>query len=203
MNELFEWVGKVVLSVGGAGVIIISISTFLAKFWTDYYMKKVSARYDKEMEEYKSQLTAELNKIKMMNDLSYEKKRISLEMKLHIFKEVVPLAVKVIDDAGQLGICLQAKKEDSTYNMPEVISANADDNWIEYHKLYTTYAGFIPVDIYDCFNKIGYDYANFSAEVLKNKCNHTYYTDELNQRLRKLKANEKVLLKLVRDYLDE
>lgn len=203
MNELFEWIGKVVLSVGGAGVIIISISTFLAKFWTDYYMKKATARYDKEMEEYKAQLTAELNKIKVLNDLSYEKKRLSLEMKLSIFKEIVPLAVKVIGGAVGLGLCLEVKNKDDSYILPEDVGERVNEYWIKYYDLYTTYAGFIPTEIYECFNEIGNDYANFSAEVLKNECNHTYYTDELRQKLRKLKANEKELLKLVRNYLDE
>lgn len=202
MNELFEWIGKVVLSVGGAGVIIISISTFLAKFWTDYYMKKVTARYDKEMEEYKAQLTAELNKIKVMNDLSYEKKRLAFEMKLPIFKEIVPLAVKVIEGSLGIGICLEVKNKDSDYSIPDDVSDRVERDWNEYRNLYITYAGFIPAEIYECFSKIGNDYVVFSVEVMKNRDKHTYYTDELNQKLKNLKLDKEMLLKLVRDYLE-
>ncbi|WP_349674377.1 hypothetical protein [Lacrimispora sp.] len=202
MNELFEWIGKVVLSVGGAGVIIISISTFLAKFWTDYYMKKVTARYDKEMEEYKAQLTAELNKIKVMNDLSYEKKRLAFEMKLPIFKEIVPLAVKVIEGSLGIGICLEVKNKDSDYSIPDDVCDRVERDWNEYRNLYITYAGFIPAEIYECFSKIGNDYVVFSVEVMKNRDKHTYYTDELNPKLKNLKLDKEMLLKLVRDYLE-
>jgi len=202
MDQLFEWVGKVVLSVGGAGVIIISISTFLAKFWTDYYMKKTTARYDKEMEEYKAQLAAELNKIKVMNDLSYEKKRLAFEMQLPIFKEIVPLAIKVIEGSVGLGICLEVKDKDSDYIIPDDVSDRVERDWSEYRDLYTTYAGFIPAEIYECFSKIGNDYVSFSAEVMKNRGKHTYFTDELIRKLKNLKLDKVMLLRLVRDYLD-
>jgi len=43
MDNIFEFVGKIVVAVGGAGVLITGISIFLSKFWADWFMKRKTA----------------------------------------------------------------------------------------------------------------------------------------------------------------
>ena len=57
LKNLLETVGLIILSMGGAGAIIMSVSSFLANKIATRLEQKYKLRIDKELEAYKAGLT--------------------------------------------------------------------------------------------------------------------------------------------------
>ena len=55
-SEIFQIVSGIVISVGGAGVIIWKLSSYLGEIWTKRYLESIKKEYQKEIEAYKSHL---------------------------------------------------------------------------------------------------------------------------------------------------
>jgi hypothetical protein len=53
VDKTITILGEIVISLGGAGAIIIALSSFIGKLWSDRYMKKKTAEYDRQLEYYK------------------------------------------------------------------------------------------------------------------------------------------------------
>lgn len=55
-NEIFQTIFAVIVSVGGAGAIILKLSSYLGELWAKKYLESIKKEYQKEIEDYKSQL---------------------------------------------------------------------------------------------------------------------------------------------------
>ncbi|MGB8218705.1 MAG: hypothetical protein WCE94_15510 [Candidatus Methanoperedens sp.] len=54
--EIFQIIAGVIVSVGGAGAIILALSSFLGKMWAEKHLESIKTEFQKEIEAYKSQL---------------------------------------------------------------------------------------------------------------------------------------------------
>ena len=57
--NIISWI---VISVGGAGVVILGISHWIGKIWANKFVEKHKGKYEKELEHYKSKINTRLNK---------------------------------------------------------------------------------------------------------------------------------------------
>ena len=64
LTQIFQTAAAVIASVGGAGVIIIGVSSWLARIIADQLNARTSARYEKEIEQLKNQYRMELERLK-------------------------------------------------------------------------------------------------------------------------------------------
>jgi Fe2+ transport system protein B len=55
-NEIFQIISGVIISVGGAGVIIWKLSSYLGEIWAKKHLESIKKEYQKEIEDYKSHL---------------------------------------------------------------------------------------------------------------------------------------------------
>lgn len=55
-EEVFKIIFSALVSVGGAGVIILALSSWLGKIWSNRLIESVKKEYQKEIESYRNQL---------------------------------------------------------------------------------------------------------------------------------------------------
>ncbi len=72
MKTLLEAVGLIILSMGGTGAIIMSVSSFLANKIATRLEQKYKLRIDKELEAYKAGLTQRSYVTKVQFDIEFE-----------------------------------------------------------------------------------------------------------------------------------
>lgn len=72
LKNLLETVGLIILSMGGAGAIIMSVSSFLANKIATRLEQKYKLRIDKELEAYKAGLTQRSYVTKVQFDIEFE-----------------------------------------------------------------------------------------------------------------------------------
>ena len=65
---IFDVAGAIIVSVGGSGLIIVGLSSWLGKVWANRILLNEKSKHDNELEKYKSQLVTEIEKIKMINN---------------------------------------------------------------------------------------------------------------------------------------
>jgi hypothetical protein len=58
-EDIFKVAGAIVLSIGGAGVVLFALSGFLAKVWANRILEGDRARYSAEMEHLKAKLESQ------------------------------------------------------------------------------------------------------------------------------------------------
>lgn len=97
MDDIIEIIGKLVLSVGGAGVIIIALSSYISKIWAEIFMKKKAAEYDKQIEFYKNSLELEREKYKALNEQEIHKNKILFDTEFEIYKDISPKLINAAE----------------------------------------------------------------------------------------------------------
>ena len=93
MDIFWELIG----TIGGVGVIIVSIAGFTSKFWADLFMKKKVAEYDKQIELYKNSLELEREKFKALNEQIIYKNKQLFDTEFEIYKIIIPKIIITID----------------------------------------------------------------------------------------------------------
>lgn len=76
-NEVFQIISGFIVSVGGAGIIIIGLSSYLGKMWATRHFESIKKEYQKEIEAYRSHLD-----IFKENSLRYSGQQFELYNKL-------------------------------------------------------------------------------------------------------------------------
>lgn len=92
--DIFSVFGKIVLAVGGAGTIIIALSSFIAKLWANWFMEKQKNKYQKEIEGYKNELAVELEKCRTLNEKILHKEIFIYDEEFKIYREIIPRLIK-------------------------------------------------------------------------------------------------------------
>lgn len=86
LAEVFELAGAVILSLGGAGVVLWGLSGFLAKIWTNRLLEQDRARYAEQLDKLKNDYQRDLERLK--NDLETHRQRLQahLDRTVHIHR---------------------------------------------------------------------------------------------------------------------
>lgn len=88
--DIFTIVGKFVVAVGGAGTIVVALSSFIAKMWAKWFMEKQKNQYQKEIEEYKKELLIELEKCRTLNEKILHKEISVYDEEFKIYRKIMP-----------------------------------------------------------------------------------------------------------------
>ncbi|WP_162926416.1 hypothetical protein [Teredinibacter purpureus] len=89
--EAFEIAQAVLLSLGGGGLIILSLSSFLGKVWAQRILESEKSEHEKEISEFKTRLSS----------LAHQKS-LNYQQKLDLYKVVSnPLVVSANPTTGQ------------------------------------------------------------------------------------------------------
>lgn len=98
MGYIFEIAGAVMLSIGGAGFLLFSLSNFLGKIWADRLMLKESANYQEQLIKLKA--TGEQMLTELGNELEIAKQKhlTSFQDKLTTYRMVIDLLAEMLSE---------------------------------------------------------------------------------------------------------
>ncbi|WP_195251355.1 hypothetical protein [Romboutsia sp. 1001713B170207_170306_H8] len=88
MKEIFEMVSTVLLSLGGGGVIVMGMSSWLGKVWANRILEDEKKKHQKEIEDYKSQLTEKINHLNVINEKALHISKVQYDTEFNIYKEI-------------------------------------------------------------------------------------------------------------------
>lgn len=88
MREIFEIAGAVLVSLGGAGAVLFTLSGFLGKIWANRIMEKEKAELDKDIEKYKNKLDTELQRLSFANDRAIHVSKNQYEKEFQFYTEI-------------------------------------------------------------------------------------------------------------------
>lgn len=171
MEYIFEILGKVVVTVGGAGAIIIAISGYISKFYADWFMQKEKAKYEKEIEEYKQQIQRELEVARNLNEEIAYKKRVIFDSEYKYYIEIVPKLITTADDLTlYIATKLQLRDGDEEeYDILNKIVEEkkkiANEDLQTFYECLSMYAVFIEKDVYEEMMH----FFSFGLDILEEK----------------------------------
>jgi len=87
MNDLFEIFVVIVGSLGGVGVLVLALSTWLGKVWASRLMNKEKAKFARDLESIKSNYTSQLELLKSSLTQDTESYKIKLKKSEFIFEK--------------------------------------------------------------------------------------------------------------------
>ncbi len=202
--DIYEIIVKVVAAFGGAGVIIVGISTFIAKFWANRIAEKLSAKYElklnKELENYKNSLNKTNHVSKARFDTEFE-----IFKQLHeAFTNLVRDAYFIAPEFAAVPVDEEARKkyENESYNKANASLIVAQD-------VLRKNAPFIQEDIYDKFNEIfglcmkqtnAFE-RRWNVGIMASQAEKERMPLDAYQRTTEIKEKQAQLIKDIRHYL--
>ena len=102
MQEYFELASVIIASVGGAGVIILGLSSWLGKVWASRLMTSEKQKYAKELEEFKVGLVAksqaDIERLKADVEIFKTKELDSFKDKINIYRSAIDMISEALAD---------------------------------------------------------------------------------------------------------
>ena len=92
-SDIFEIGGAVMLSLGGASVLIFSFSSWLGKVWAERILSREKAKYAEQLEDFKRNLTLETESHKVRlkkSELIFAKEFDAASSLVSLIKEITP-----------------------------------------------------------------------------------------------------------------
>ena len=221
MQEILNVISLIIVSVGGTGVVILGISSFIGKIWINKFTEKYRVKYDKELENYKSEINLGLNKLDKIEEKALYISKVNYDNEYKIYMEIWPKLIECINSTlwlyprGIENVPVDEKKlekyKEDKYN-------DFREKYMEYNKCIEKYAPFYQKEFYNilkeikeiCFH-IGDQYKMYEFDVKYNEsfvaCRDLKMSieerKELDEKQKKLTELRETLLEKIRDYLDK
>lgn len=200
MDDVSSIIGKVVLSVGGGGAVIIAFSSYISKLWAQWFMQKEREKHSKEMEEYKHELQKEIDKARSIIEKSIYINKMALDGTYKYYEEIVPRMVKASDSIKQYIIVRNGLKNESDFSEQKVQKdyETAFHEVFEFYDYLNKYAIFISKQCYIVLM----NFFCFCNDILKLKSENTGDVDWM-ELLSECVSKETKTIDVLRDSLRE
>jgi hypothetical protein len=121
IDEFYKVAAEVIVALGGGGVIVFGLSSWLGKIWADRLMVTETAKHQKDLADLQSSLRfkvdAELTKIRTDLDILKEKYLKGHKEKIEFYRLAVDVIVEILGDLDYF------KTNGKFDNAPEKIDA--------------------------------------------------------------------------------
>jgi hypothetical protein len=97
VREILEIAGAIIVSIGGAGVLLVMLSSWLGKVWAERILAQDRERFRRESE-------AELAHIRAQIDLVQHRSRQEYLDKLAIYRSVVDMVASMVVSLDQISV---------------------------------------------------------------------------------------------------
>lgn len=179
MQEIIQIALTIIASLGGAGFIIIGLANYLGKLWANMALESEKAKYNKELEELKSNLKKEIDTLNKINEKALYISKVQYDNEYKIYQEIwkalneCTIATLQLYPRGIENVpCDEEKKE--KYKEEKYIRFSK--TYTEYYDTIEKYAPFYKKEFYEkfielrtkCF-KIGDVYKMFEFDVKYNE----------------------------------
>ena len=221
MQEILNVISLIIVSVGGTGVVILGISSFIGKIWINKFADKYRVKYEKELEGYKSEINSRLNKLDKIEEKALYISKVNYDNEYKIYMEIWPKLIECINSTlwlyprGIENVPVDEKKlemyKEDKYN-------DFREKYMEYNQCIEKYAPFYQKEFYNILNEIkeicfhiGDQYKMYEFDVKYNEsfvaCRDLKMSieerKELDEKQKKLTELRETLLEKIRDYLDK
>ena len=152
MQEILNVISLIIVSVGGTGVVILGISSFIGKIWINKFTEKYRVKYDKELENYKSEINLGLNKLDKIEEKALYISKVNYDNEYKIYMEIWPKLIECINSTlwlyprGIENVPVDEKKlekyKEDKYN-------DFREKYMEYNKCIEKYAPFYQKEFYN------------------------------------------------------
>jgi len=199
--EIFEWIGKFVAVVGGAGTIIIGVSAFFSKLWASWFIEKQKSEYGQLLENYKHELSIQLEKVHSEGERANYKEQIIFERELNTMTRIVSLSYKILDSTFHLS---EAIIEGASGEI-ERLMLQVDEQIHEYEQVTMDEVIYIDERNLDIFRDFSNQYMRVKMYAIEYKFVRvpTKPSDEFRSEMAKLIEMQADLMKNCRSYLSK
>ena len=87
-QDILKIIATAIASVGGAGAIVWALSSFFGKMWANKLLEKQKAEYQKDIEDYKSALSCELENVKAANEKLTYISKVQYDLEISAIKDL-------------------------------------------------------------------------------------------------------------------
>lgn len=220
MQEILNVISLIIVSVGGTGVVILAISSFIGKIWINKFADKYRVKYDKELENYKSEINLGLNKLDKIEEKALYISKVNYDNEYKIYMEIWPKLIECINSTlwlyprGIENVPVDKKKLEK-YKKGKY--SEFREKYMEYNQCIEKYAPFYQVEFYNILKEIkeicfyiGDQYKMYEFDVKYNEsfvaCRDLKMSieerKELDEKQKKLTKLREILLEKIRDYLN-
>jgi len=200
MQQIFEIAFAVIMSIGGAGIFLVGLSSWLGKIWANRILGKEKLEHQKVIEEYKSKLETELSKVYTRNENATYITKAQFDKEFEIY----------INIWNKLNMCA---KYVLMFNLtiPTVLSSNGDKtktteiyekmlfNYISADKDFTeaieNNMPFYEKEFFDCFMSLKNKCSQASQYFLQNN------VDDLKNLQAQIKDDKNMIAESINKYL--
>lgn len=154
---IWKTVLAIIASVGGGGVIILGLSSYIGKLWADRLLQKKSQDFERELEAYKKDLSIEVERYRIKaEELTYVSK-VQFETEYEIYKVIFAALFDFAAASSNLfPYGLDQIPADINDRKAEYITRYEFyvDSFNTYSRAVETHAPFMPKEIYEKFISI-------------------------------------------------
>ncbi|WP_277407834.1 hypothetical protein [Lacrimispora xylanisolvens] len=156
VKEVFEIAGAVLASLGGGAAIVFGLSSWLGKVWANRILENEKAEHIKDLEQYKRELSEELEKVKSLNDKALYVSKAQYDNEFRIYTEIWSALHEVIIFSKRLYPFYESRPEDEAkyYRYQQGKYDNFVEKYNSYSMLIDKYAPFYKKEFYDSFKEV-------------------------------------------------
>lgn len=217
MKDIFEIAVAILASIGGAGVIIVGLSSWLGKVWANRILEQEKTELSKDVEGYKNKLDTELQRLNFANDKAIHVSKNQYEKEFQFYTEIWESLVELTNKTLNLFPLIENVPADK-----EKLKQYKLDKYDEFVKAYNQYLmltkKYLPFynkeisEKFDEFRNLcsgqGITYETYVAEPLVQRDEDWLFDLSKDEALitkrevpKKIQALEKAIAEAIRDYL--
>lgn len=213
LKAIFEISAAIVASFGGAGAIIIGLSSWLGKVWANRILENEKYEHSRELEEYKEKLSEQLAKVGAINDKALYISKAHYDNEYRIYSEIwekLHKATLFSEDLFPRGIAsipidLEERKK---FNQEKY--KNFVDAFNEFSITTDKYAPFYKSEFYEKFKSIrkicqsfGVDFEIYVLDDCADPMSSDMKREVYHTRHDELRPLKEDLQNQIRDYLTQ
>lgn len=85
---MLEFVSALLVSIGSGAAVIFGLSSWLGKVWASRILENEKKEHQKEIEEYKANLSSQIDRIKMINEKALYISKVQYDKEFSIYQEI-------------------------------------------------------------------------------------------------------------------
>lgn len=208
MEELIQYCGAVVFSLGGGAAIVAAATKWCGDLLSDKLLEKSKIKYEKDIEKYKKDLENYSGKFNLMLNQSAHVMKQQYDLEFEIYKKIwnlLHIVVSCIDDINDV-ISMPVSTPEDYKKLFDDSYIRLEDTLSKYYECIDENAPFYDEKIYDDLMEINSYAEQVMDIIIKYRDHKKYYTNPESDKLEKellpqifdLKNN---ILVNIRDYL--
>lgn len=156
IKEVFDIAGAVLASLGGGSAIVLAFSSWLGKVWANRILENEKAEHSKDLEQYKRELSEELEKVKSLNDKALYVSKAQYDNEYRIYLEIWSALNEAIVYSKLLYPITESTPEDKEEKQKFKVEKykNFAEKYNSYSFLIDKYAPFYKKEFYDSFKTV-------------------------------------------------